>query len=77
MGFPKIRNTFLGGYRGIWGVYRVSGLEFPKFGSLFGGPHHKENLIFGSILGSPCSWKLPYLPLTCSNNPEYSPLCST
>ena len=36
----------------IWG--------FPNLGYPFGGPHNKDYIILGPILGSPCCGKLPY-----------------
>ena len=37
---------------------------FPKLGYLFGDPYNKDYSILGSILGSPCFRKLPYLSLS-------------
>ena len=37
----------------IWGFLKVD---------FFGAPYHKDSSVWGSILGSPCSGKLPYTP---------------
>ena len=37
-------------------------LGFPKImGTILGDPHNKDSSILGSILGSPCLGKLPYI----------------
>ena len=49
---------------------------FPKIrGTLFGGPHNKEYSILGSMLGSPYSGKLPYLPQTLPKPVHLGMLC--
>ena len=36
--------------------------KFPnRGGQLSGGPHVKDDCRLGSILGSPCLWKLPFV----------------
>ena len=39
--------------------FGFKGLGFRVEGYLFWGPHNKENIILGSILGSPYFGKLP------------------